>query len=80
MRTFRVVVATLLIATLVAWFGWSVYAGMKWKQNANERGYLSEMSAGYLFGPSGVKDANGKDLRRVDLIDLVLAERLKEQK
>lgn len=39
-----------------------------------------EPSLAYLFGPSGVKTQDGKDLRRVDLIDFVLKKVLDEQK
>lgn len=50
----------------------------KWKQIADQRGYVAEQAAKYLFGPTEVRGPDGKPLRRVDILDALLTNALKK--
>lgn len=68
--------AVLALALLAATY--QSYEAYKWKHVADERGWLASQSGTYLFAPSGVKDAQGHELRRVDLLDFLIAKELKK--
>ena len=72
----RGVFAVLLI-TLLSVTTYSTYQAYKWKHWAEVHANLALQAGSYLFQPTDVKDASGKSLRRVDLIDALLAQAVK---
>lgn len=67
----------ILIAVLIGLLGERSYAAYQWKQKAEQSGKLADSAGTYLFADTEVKDKNGKALTRAQLLDLVLAEILK---
>lgn len=71
-KLFGVVVLTLVVGLASV----RVYL---WKQALDRRVFVAEQAAQYLFAPTGVLDAKGVPLRRVDLLDAVLTQVLKQK-
>lgn len=70
MKTF---ILGILTALILGAAGERTYEAYRWKQNADVRGFVSERSATYLFGPSGVVvSASGEELSRQQLFDVLL--------
>lgn len=69
----KTLLLSLLLILAVAVGAERSLAARKWKQIADQRGFVAERSAIYLFGPSGViRDSDGRELRRVELFDELL--------
>lgn len=68
-----------LIGALAVLGGWRAKVTYDWKKNVDQRGYLSDVSAEYLFGPSGVV-LNGKSVSRQQLIDMLLHDAVDHKK
>jgi len=47
---------------------------LAWKHYIDKRAFYAEVSGAYLFGPSGVVDAQGRPLTRQQLLDAYLHE------
>ena len=54
------------------------YEAYKWKQVADQRGFVAEQAAKYLFAPTDILGADGQPLRRVDILDAILANAVKK--
>ena len=64
----RAALAALLLGCLTV-AGISIH---NWKRHTDQRTYYAEQAGAYLFAPSGIVDAKGRDLTRQELIDLYL--------
>lgn len=72
----KTLVHSLVIVALLGMLGERSYAAYQWKQKAEQSGKLADAAATYLFADTEVKK-DGKPLTRAQLLDLVLAEVLK---
>lgn len=72
MKFFQILAFIVVLGLL----GERTWAAYKWKTLADQRGKYAEVAASYLFSDTPVKK-DGKPLTRAQLLDLLLAEALK---
>lgn len=73
MRDFTRGVLVVVCLVLVAVASYTSFQAYKWKRIADQRGWRADQTAMYLFAPTEVTNAKGVPLRRVDLLDALLA-------
>lgn len=82
MKSRLTVKGTLLLLLILGLVGLSAersWEARKWKKAADHRGYLSERAALYLFGETEVLDPAGHKMRRVDILDALIARTVQQQ-
>lgn len=75
----RIAWLVVIVGGLLAFAGERSWEARKWKQIADQRGFVAERAALYLFGETEVLDAKKHPMRRVDILDALIANAVERQ-